>query len=123
MLLGLGRVLRPAVLRLAGTSITAVTAVPFDGDLQPVLKFYILPLQGKPSPMGASVAVFFCVLLYILDITDLFSERISAILVIIGGLKKTGLPGGIQAETDIQTLIPRVIHHLFIPGMILLHLT
>ena len=123
MLLGLGQFLRPAVLSPAGTSITAVTALSFDGDLQPVLKFDMLPLQGKPSPVGASVAVFFCVLLHILDTTNLFSKLISAILVIIGGLLKTGLPRGIHAEIVIQSLIPRIIHHLFIPCMILFYHT
>ena len=84
-----------------------------------VPEFSTLTPQGKSSTLSAGKAIFFCVVFHVLDTADLFSELLTATLVIIGGLDKTDLPGRIHVEIVIQTLIPCVRHHFFISVMML----
>ena len=107
-LLELGRILRPVALRPA---VTFIVTVPCSEDLLPVLEICTLPPQKKPPTLSANEAIFFYVVRHVLNTADLFSELLTVALVIIGGLDKTDLPGGIQVEIVIQTLILCVSHH------------
>ena len=85
--------------------------MPCSEDLLPVLEICTLPPHKKPSTLSANEAIFFYVVRHVLNTADLFSELLIVALVIIGGLDKTDLPGGIQVEIVIQSLIPCVSHH------------
>ena len=97
-LFGLFRVLGPATLAAAGTTGTTLTPVPGGADKLAVPYFRTFPAERELPALGTGEAVFLRVVGYILYPANLFLELFMFLLVVVCGLDKAGLAGGIQVS-------------------------